>query len=61
MVVQHRLSVECDERLHRCQGPRHGCPAVETAVMIEPVAGVQHPAVTCIDGHAGVAAGVPGQ
>jgi NADPH:quinone reductase-like Zn-dependent oxidoreductase len=61
MIGQHRLSFERHEGLHRRQRPRHRGPAVEGAVVIERIAGVQHPAMAGIDGHAGVAAGVAGQ
>ena len=61
MIGQHRLSIKRYEGLHRRQRPRHWCPSIEGAVVIERIAGVQHPAVTGIDGHAGVAARVTGQ
>src|SRR5436309_107512 len=55
MIVQHCFSIERQEGLHHRQPSRNRRP-VERAVVIERIAGVQHPAVAGIDGDAGVAA-----
>ena len=61
MVVAHLLSIESQQRLHHGDETGNRRLADQSAWVVERVTAVQHPAVTGIDSHARVSAGVAGQ